>query len=171
MHGIGENIVYGSSGVMTIIDIREEVVLGEVKKYYVLKASGAHSDSLTFVPVDNERLVSMMRPLLTKGEILDILHSANDAPECEWVKDNRVRSERFKNILDSGDRARMISMIRSIYKTGQRRVEEGKKNYLSDENAMRKAEKLINSEFAIVLGIPEEQVPAFIAAECGADRD
>ena len=38
--------------------------------------------------------------------------------------------------------------INSIYNTGKKRTEEGKRNYLSDENAMRKAEKLIYSEFS-----------------------
>ena len=165
MLGVGDNVVYGSNGVMTIVDIRDETVGDVARKYYVLRAAGAHSDSLTFVPVDNESLVSMMRPLLTKKEILDILHSQDDAAGLEWVKDNRARSERFKKIIDSGDRAKIIAMIRSIYKTGLRRSEEGKKNYLSDENTMHRAEKLIASEFSIVLGIPEEEVPECLARE------
>ena len=165
MHSIGDKVVYGANGVMSIVDIREECVADIVKKYYVLRANGAHSDSLTFVPVDNEKLVRAMRPLLTKDEILELLHSVNVDEECEWVRDNRARSERFKNIMNSGDRAQIISMIHSIYKTGLRRGEEGKKNFLVDENAMHKAEKILYSEFSIVLGIPEDEVPAFIERE------
>ena len=56
----------------------------------------------------------------------------------------------------------MLSMIDSVYKTGIRREEEGKKNYIADENSMKRAEKLINTEFALVLGIPESDVPEFI---------
>ena len=165
MHNIGDKIIYGSNGVMTIVDIREEA-FGDVNhKYFVLHPVGVRSESLTFVPTDNERLVSMIRPLLTREQILDLLHSVKDMPECEWIKDNRARSEYFKNIMDSGDRAKMISMIRAIYNTGLRRIEEGKKNFLADENAMHKAENLLYSEFSIVLGIPEEEVPAFVEKE------
>ncbi len=165
MLGVGDNVVYGANGVMTVVDIREETVADVKRRYYVLRAAGTNSDSLTFVPVDNEALVAMMRPLLTREEILSILHTQESEPELEWVRDNRQRAERFKKIIDSGDRARIIAMIRSIYKTGLRRGEEGKKNYLSDETAMRRAERLIASEFSIVLGIPEEKVPEFIENE------
>lgn len=167
MRCVGEMVVYGSNGVMEIVDIREEVVVDVARKYYVLRAVGTRGESLTFVPVDNEKLVSMMRPLLTREEIIEIIHSADELSEPEWVGDNRLRTERFKKIIDSGNRADIIALIRLIYKAGQRRAEEGKKNFLSDENLMHKAEKLIASEFSIVLGIPEEDVPEFIAKEIG----
>lgn len=165
MHKIGDNIVYGSNGVMTVIDIREEEVLDTLRKYYVLQPYGVRSASLTFVPIDNKALVAQMRPLLSREDVLEIIHSIDDVPETEWVKDNRIRSERFKSIMESGDRTKIISMIGAIYRSGLRRLEEGKKNYLSDENMMHKAEKLLYSEFALVLGIPEEDIPAFIESE------
>ena len=69
MHNIGEKIVYSGAGVMTVVDIREEAIAGEKRKYYVLRADGAPSSSLTFVPVDNEKLTSQMRRLLSRAEI------------------------------------------------------------------------------------------------------
>ena len=39
---------------------------------------------------------------------------------------------------------------------------EGKKNYIADENSMHRAEKLIATEFSLVLGIPESEVADFI---------
>ena len=165
MHKIGENVVYGGNGVMTVVDIREERFGDTMRSYYVLREVGSRSESLTFVPTDNEKLVSQMRALLTRDEIIEVLRSSKNAPDCEWAKDSRSRTERFRQIMESGDRAKIISMIRTIYNAGIRREDEGKKNFLSDENAMRKAEKLLYSEFSLVLGIPEEEVPAFIKAE------
>ena len=165
MHKIGENIVYGSNGVMTIVDIREETIGDISREYYVLKSPDANKDSLTFVPVDNEKLVSSMRPLLSKEEVLDMIRSIDGVPEAEWIGDNRVRSEKFKSIIDSGDRQKIIAMIKAIHETGRRRTEEGKKNYLSDETAMHKAEHVLYSEFALVLGISKEDVPLFISEE------
>ena len=169
MHKIGENVVYGSNGVMTIVDIREERFGADLRSYYVLRECGSRSESLTFVPTDNEKLVSQMRPLLTKEEIVAVIRTSRTSPDCEWAKDSRSRTECFRQIMESGDRVKIISMIRTIYNAGIRREDEGKKNFLSDENAMHKAEKLIYSEFSLVLGIPEEEVPAFINAEMEKD--
>ncbi|MBQ7363403.1 MAG: hypothetical protein IJW48_03015 [Clostridia bacterium] len=162
MFKIGDKLIYGSAGVMELVDIREECVMNEKRKYYVLAEEGAPVSSRTYVPMDNERLTSQMRPLLTRDEIDAIIKEAKSAPDGEWIEDNRARSERFRKIISSGDRAEIIGMIKSIYTEGKRRGRDGKKNYLSDENAMKRAEKLVYSEFAAVLGIKEEDVPGYI---------
>lgn len=162
MHKIGERVVYGSFGVMEIVDVREEKVLDFIRKYYVLEPISGGNGSQTFVPVENEKLVANMRPLLTKEEVLEFIRSMDSLPMAEWIQDNRARSERFKATIESGDRAGMISMIKLVKATGVRRAAEGKKNYLADENAMHKAEKLLFSEIAAVMGISEEDVIDFI---------
>ena len=159
MHKIGDKVMYGAAGVMTIVDIREESIGDVSRSYYVLRPTCTNSDSFTFVPTDNERLVSAMRPLLTREEVISLLNSPCDLPPIDWIKENRARQEYFKRIMESGDRARMIAMIRAIDESGLRREAEGKKNFLTDENARAKAERLLRSEFSIVLGIPEEDVP------------
>ena len=132
-------------------------------KYYVLLPLGAPPSSLTVVPMDNEKLTAGMRPLLTKTEIDSIIKAAKDMPDSEWIEDSRARSERFRKIIASGDRTEIIAMINAIYKEGKRRSCDGKKNYLQDENVMKRAEKLVYSEFSAVLGIPEEEVVEMVA--------
>ena len=162
MYRIGDKVVYGALGVMEIIEITDQTVGDVTRKYYVMKEYSSNSPSLTYVPLDNETLTSQMKPLLTKDEIVEVIRKAKNSPPLEWIEDNRARSEAYKKILSTADRALMLSMIDSVYKTGIRREEEGKKNYIADENSMRRAEKLINTEFALVLGIPESDVPEFI---------
>ena len=163
MYKIGDNVVYGSSGVMTVTDIREETIGDVPRSYYVLKAPGASKDSLTFVPIDNEKLTASMRPLASRDRILEIIEAIPTVSEAEWISDNRARSERFKAIVESGSHEEIIAMIKAICLTGARRAEEGKKNYLSDEAAMKKAEHVLYSEFSSVLGIDEAQVAQFIS--------
>ena len=165
MHKIGEYVVYGGNGVMSVVDIREEQFSDSLRSYYVLREVGSNFESLTYVPADNEKLVSQMRPLLTKDEIFEVLRSVNDAPDCEWAKDSRARTEIFRKIMESGDRLKIMAMIRTIHKAGLVREAEGKKNFISDENAMNKARKILFSEFSLVLGIPEEEVLEFIMNE------
>ena len=167
MYGIGDKVLYGTNGVMTVVDKREVTVGGVSRNYYVLRGADGKSSSETFVPTDNEELVSKMRPLLTKSEILLAIKDAASIDEEEWKGDGRARLQHFRRVVESGDRAAMIAMIRSIYLAGRERAEEGKRIYLADETVMRRAEQLIHSEFSEVLGIPEEDVPAFIEENIG----
>lgn len=162
MYGIGDKVVYGAFGVMEIVDVTEET-LGDVKKkYYVMKEFSSTSNSLTYVPLENEMLTSQMKPLLTKDEIVAVIKESKVAPPLEWIDDNRARSEFYKKLLSTSDRLKLLLMIDAVYRTGVRREVEGKKNYIADENSMRRAEKLIATEFSLVLGIPENEVKAFI---------
>lgn len=163
MYCIGDRIVYGSNGIMEIVDIREESIGDVTRKYYVLSDLRANVSSQTYVPIDNERLVATMRPLLTKDEVMKIISRIKTIPESKWCDDNRVRTEIFREVIESGDTVGMISLIKAINANGIKRHEEGKKNFLADENLMRKAEKMIFAEFSEVLGIPENEVGAFIA--------
>ena len=167
MHRIGDKVLYGTDGVMTVVDVREVTVGGVSRNYYVLKGSAKKSSSETFVPTDSEELLSKMRPLLTKSEILGAIREAASIEAGRWEGDGRARLQRFRAVVESGDRAAMIAMIRSIYNSGRERTEQGKRLYLADETVMRRAEQLIHSEFSEVLGIPEEDVPAFIEGNIG----
>ena len=162
MHCLGDRIIYGSNGIMEIVDIREESIGDARRKYYVLKDFRENSSLQTFVPVDNERLVSTMRNLLTKAEVIELISRIKSIPEAEWQTDNRRRTEKFRCIIESGDAESIISVIKAIYLNGIKRRKEGKKNYLADENVMKKAERMLYEEFSAVLGIPENEVRDFI---------
>ena len=162
MFKIGDRIVYGANGVMEIVDVREESIGDVSRNYYVLSSVFSRSDSLIFVPCDNDRLVSVMRHLLTRDEAMELIGRIDELPDIEWVESNRARAEHFKKLMESGDREAMFSMIRAIDENAKRREAEGKKNFLTDETARQKAERLLHSELALVLGIPIEEVPSFI---------
>jgi CarD family transcriptional regulator len=158
---IGEKYVYGTSGVVELVDIRTECALGETKDYYVFKSPGA-SCSLTYIPLDNKKLISQIRPLISKDEIYLIIRDAKNSAEHEWIEDNRKRNEKFREIISGGDRTEIVRMLRSIYIEQSHRSNEGKKYFISDENAMRKAERIIYTEFSQVLGMPVEHVHDYL---------
>jgi RNA polymerase-interacting CarD/CdnL/TRCF family regulator len=162
MYSIGDRIVYGSSGIMEIVDIREERIGDVIRTYYVLRDVRANVSSQTYVPTDNKKLVSTMRPLLTRDEIMDIISRIKTIPEALWHDDNRIRAEVFREVIESADTEGMIAIIKAINVNGIKRHEEGKKNFLADESLMRKAEKMIYAEFSDVLGIPENEISDFI---------
>jgi CarD family transcriptional regulator len=162
MYSIGEKVVYGAMGVMEIVDITEQTVGELARKYYVLKEYASPSASLTYVPVDNAALTSQLQPLLTVDQITEAIRLAKTTQPIAWVEENRARSEMYKRILATADRAQMLAMIRLVYETGIRREAEGKKNFIADENVMRRAQKNIATEFSLVLGIPESEIFEYI---------
>lgn len=162
MRRIGEKVVYSTYGIMEIIDVREECVGDVIRKYYVMREPNSTSATQVFVPVDNKKLVSAMRPLLTREEALLLIDSIPTLDVLEWKSDNRIRSEKFRKIVESGNRSEMLALIKTVYENGERRGIDGKKNYLTDEGFMKKAEKLLYSELSEVLGIPSADIPEFI---------
>ena len=156
MYKIGEKVLYGVNGVMTIVDIREECITDTPRKYYVLRSTLGRSESQVFVPADSELVASYMHPLLSKEEIDAILKEPIDVSMIEWHENNRVRNDKFRRLLELGDRRCMLAMIRAIYENGLRRMEIGKKNFLADEAAKQRAEKLLASEITVVFDIDEQ---------------
>ncbi len=162
MFSAGDYVVYGQSGVMLIVDIREETVLGERKNYYVMRPFDAPADALTFVPYDSEKLTSKIRPLMDKKEALEVVGSAFALPEEEWSEDLRARTAGFKKIMNDGSPSKILRMIMTIKKKIKEGKEEGKKSCLSDEVFMKKAEKLLYSELSLALGVEYDELDEYI---------
>ena len=165
MFKIGDNIIYGTSGVMTIVDLRRERLTDEEKTYYLLCEYGKSGSSVTYVPADNEKLISSMHHLLSADEVRATISRAKETADLEWIADNRRRAEAYRSVLRSMDRLSILVMIRTIHNTGLRRAAQGKKNFLADEGVMQKAERILGEEFSIVLGISEDEARAMLEKE------
>ena len=147
---IGEILMYGSVGLVEIIDERRESAFGVERDYYILRELGTASDSQIFVPKDNQKLLSNMRALVSFAKAKALLQK-KDREEIEWNKDNRTRSEKFRKIIDSGNREQLLALISRINRARRERIKEGKKCFLLDENTLEKAVGLISREFSFVL--------------------
>ncbi len=144
-------VIYGDNGVCLVADKRKEKFAGVIREYYT---------------ADNEEILSKMRSILSKEQILDIVHSL-PGETVEWEEDNKVRGEYYNEVFEKGDRRELLLLIKNLYNHKKERKEEGKKLWTIDENAMKHAESLVYEEFGTVLGIPQEEVVDFIIAEVG----
>lgn len=160
---VNEYVVYGHNGVCFVEDCRIEKFGGEARRYYILKPV-SNEDSTLYVPVDNDDLMEKMKDILTKKEIMTIIHSLPE-DELEWIEESKSRSSSYDDIFARGSRRELLLMIKSIYKKKKERKAEGKKLWTMDDNAMKKAEQLVYEEFATVLGIEPNQVVRFIQDE------
>ena len=159
---IGEYVSYGINGMCNIEDIRPMQLSQSVEKmmYYILRPE-SNPKSTIFVPVNNQKLVSKMRELMTKDEINAMLVRMKDRT-LEWDKDVRFRTESFHEILSNGVNQDLILMIRCLHRKRQELVQLGKKLPARDSNTLKTAERLVEEEFAHVLHIKCEEVSDYI---------
>ena len=157
----GMSVIYGSNGVYVIEDIRIEEFLGEKKEYYVLSQLERKSNDKVFIPLDNERLTSQIKPILSRKEIYALVGMIPNEP-MPWINESRARNEHFKSIFARADHVELMHLAKTIYLRREEMTAQGKKIFLADENALARAEKVIFDEFSLVLDIDREDVIPFI---------
>lgn len=159
MFKINEYVVYGSTGVCQIIDITEENVFDDkVVEYYVLQP--VYNDTMTIkIPVNNTKV--LMRKTITEDDVYSLIKTIPEK-ETMWIEDNKERTKTFKEAIRSGNCEEWIKVIKTLYQEKKERAEEGKKLTKTDEDIMKTAQKFLHEEFAVVLNITPEEVPAYI---------
>ena len=160
MFQVNDMVLYGTNGVCRVVDIDERDCGGRMVEYYILKPIYA-SNSTVFVPVNNEKLTSKMRYVLTKEEIDAKIRAIPEVQE-EWMDDGRARKEHFKDMVSRADTFELIQLIKMLIEHREKVVARGKKLHVADERMLQEAEKMICDEFSYVLGIPKEEVPSYI---------
>ena len=90
---IGDVVVFGAEGLCRIEDITEKKFGKEIIQYYVLKQL-MRGNSVNYVPVNNEKSVSKMRPVLTEEEITQFIRQM-PLQEVPWIENNRERQQAF----------------------------------------------------------------------------
>lgn len=160
MYQIGDQVVYGIHGICRIAALENRSVGGKTIRYYVLKPK-SEKGAVFYVPADNAAAVCKMRRLLSQQELEALLKSP-EARESTWIADENQRKLLYRELISSGDRARLVSMVGSLYRHKETQAASGRKFHLCDENFLRDAEKLLCGEFSEVLQIPGEMVGAYI---------
>ena len=156
----GDQVVYGVHGVCNIIDLETRNVDRKTVEYYVLEPS-EQPGARFFVPTHNEAAVAKLRPVLTPNE-LDMLLRSEETDQDLWTPDENQRKQRYRELLCGGDRAALVSMVRTLHKHRAEQLSVGRKFHLCDENFLRDAEKILNSEFSVVLNIEQNQVGNYV---------
>ncbi|MBQ6840049.1 MAG: hypothetical protein IJO45_05100 [Oscillospiraceae bacterium] len=163
----GEQVVYGVHGVCRILEIEQRVVNRVKTDYYVLSPL-EQTETRFYIPVHNQLAVAKLRPMLTRQQLDELLRS-DSAELSAWIADENQRKQRYRELIGSGDRAALISMVRSLHKHKADQIASGKKFHQCDENFLRDAERMLRSEFSLVLGIPQGEVAVYIKSIIESD--
>lgn len=160
MFQVNDTIMYGTQGVCKIVDITEKDFMGTKKEYYVLKPMN-DAAATVFAPVNNEKIESKMRKILSEKEIYRLIESM-PKEEANWIHNENERKEEYKKIITGGNHVELIQMIKALYLHKQKREAEGKHLYLSDERFFKEAERILYDEFQYVLNIKREELMPLI---------
>jgi len=123
----------------------------------------SESKNLRSTALPNDPVPPVIKRILSKGEICDLITTASSKP-INWIIDDNERKEHYRTILSSSNRLEILNMIRELYIHKQEQLKNGKKMHLSDEQLMKEAERLLYSEFSLVLNIRADEVPKFISS-------
>lgn len=164
MYAVNDTVLYGKNGVCRIVDVEQRTLRGEKKQYYVMYP--VFKEDLTlYAPVGNEEKLGMQQ-VLTEEQVHTLI-SEMPLSEDEWVDDTRRRKELFDEVMGSGDRRRMIRMIRTLHSRQVQLARLGKQLGSKDVQYFKDAQKRIHDEFALVLHIQPDQVLPLILQELG----
>lgn len=160
MHQVGDQVVYGVHGVCVISGLEQRRVDHKNVEYFVLSPVDQPGASY-LVPTGNALAVSKLRPLLSADEILQILDSES-VRRIHWIPEENRRKQYYRELLSGGDRTAVLSMIYTLHLHKKSQLESGRKFHLCDDNFLQDAEKMLASEFSLILNIPRNQIGAYI---------
>lgn len=159
---IGGCVIYRAEGICDIVDIRPESFAGGEKTDYYILSPRNDPNSIVYVPVNNERLTSMMRPLLSEKDIRELILKLRDE-RLEWIEDSRARNAKFKDILSEGDRREVLVLLNTVRERIAMNEASGKRSGTTDTGALSRACKLLRDEFSPSIPLnSDEQLLALI---------
>ena len=158
----GEYIMYGSTGVCRVEDVAvpDNIPMKEKGTLYY-KLAPVYGAGNIYIPVDSK---VFMRPVLTKeqaNELIDKIPSIQE-PVYE-AKDQKNLADCYCASLRAHECEELVGMIKAIYQKHKKLEGTGRKLGKADTEYMKQAQALLHGELAVVLGIPFEEVPEYIA--------
>ena len=160
MYQIGDQVVYGVHGVCRVVEQEERVVDRKRVTYLALEPVG-QDGSRYLVPTHNAAAMSKVRAMLSK-EALSALMDSDEVRNDGWIRDENQRKQTYRELISSGDRVKLMQMVRTLYRHKAAQSAAGRKVHLCDDNFLRDAEKLISGEVAVVMGLDPEQAKQFV---------
>lgn len=153
MFVIGDKIVYPMHGAGIVEEIEEKQILGESRKYYILKVP--FGDMKIMIPVDSSNDIGV-RAIISVDEInavMEILSAGSSEMSNNWNRRYRENMEKLK----TGDIYSVAEVVRNLMRTDrEKKLSTGEKKMLSN------AKQILVSEIILVKGIEPEAAEEII---------
>lgn len=156
----GDRVLYGAHGVCDIVDVVVRAVDGKQIEYFVLEPL-EQPRARYYVPTQNQAAVAKLRPIITHQELGAILQAVETGRDV-WIEDENQRKQYYRELLMSGDRCALVNMVYMLNKRREAQLTSGRKLHLCDASFLKDAQKLLDSEFSLVLNMGPDEVRQYI---------
>ncbi|NLN14249.1 MAG: CarD family transcriptional regulator [Tissierellia bacterium] len=154
MFNIGDRIVYPMHGAGIIENIEEKEILGEKRKYFIMRMP--IGDMKVMVPVDNVKEVGV-REIINKEEmeeVMEVLKGRRSEMPQNWNRRYRMNMDKIK----SGDIFEIAAVVRNLMLLDiEKGLSTGERKMLND------AKQLLMSEMVLVCDLELEEVEKLVA--------
>ena len=154
---IGDKVVYPMHGAGEIVAVEEKVILGEYRKYFVLRLPV--NDMKIMIPMDNMREIGI-RDLIGKekaGELKEMINNFPVEINANWNK--RYRENMIK--IKSGDIFEVAQVVKTLMK-----IEGGKGLSTGEKKMLTNAKQILISELIFVFDMEKEQIEEYLRTNC-----
>ena len=153
MFNIGERVVYPMHGAGVIESIEEKEILGERRKYYIMRMP--IGDMKVMIPLDQMDDIGI-RKVINSEEIenvLDILSSDTTKMHQNWNRRYRANMD----LIKSGDIYEIAEVVRNLTLMDKEKgLSTGERKMLSN------ARQILMSEIVLVAEISEQEAASLI---------
>jgi CarD family transcriptional regulator len=153
MFSIGDKIVYPMHGAGVIEGIEEKLILGETRRYYILKVP--FGDMKIMIPCDSTESVGV-REIICVEELVQVQDALScDSTEMQGNWNRRYRDNMEK--LKTGDVSNVCEVVRNLM-----RVDRIKKLSTGEKKMLSNAKQILVSELVLVSDKDADELISFI---------
>lgn len=152
MFKVNDYVVY-KKDVCQISEIKEKYF--NDTDYYILRPVSDKSLTIS-VPTDNK----VIRNLISKKELEAIIQNIPNIKLIEST--NKLIENDYKELMATGKHEDLIQIIKTTYLRNKERSDNNKKIGDKDDNYFKLAEKLLYTEFMIVLGMSYDEAKEYV---------
>jgi len=149
MYAIGDKILYPMHGAGVVETIEEKEILGELRKYYILKVSWG--DMKMMIPVETSDEIGVRR-IISADEItgvLSVLKEESSSMPGNWNRRYRENMEKLK----TGDILQVAEVVRNLL-----RIERTKKLSAGEKKMLNNARQIMESEIRLAGNLDKSDV-------------
>lgn len=159
MYQVGDLVMYGNTGVCRVEDIGHPQGISEKEQLYYTLAP-VYDKEVIYTPVDTK---AFMRPVMSRADAERFIDRIPEIPEeLNGNRDIRMQSEKYRACLNTHENEDLVRLIKTVYRKNHRSMKVGRHMGSTDQQYVKRAEKLLYGELSVALGIGFEQVRPYI---------
>jgi CarD family transcriptional regulator len=156
---VNDIVIHKRDGVCKIKELKTMNLTGDGERPYFVLVPVYDQGTKIYVPADQDS-TTLRKPLSVEAinELIEDLPNAG----IRWIENEKARQRAYTQVLDHGQTGEILQVVTALHKKRSSRIKAGRKFHTSDERLLNDAERMLHGEFAFMLNIKPDDVPAYI---------